>query len=71
MSSRLDKGRSLRVLEPVIITCIGAASAAAQTAKQVRGAVAVVPLQNEPSAKIVIDPPLAEMIVVGLALWAA
>ena len=36
-----------------------AASAAAQTAREVRGAAAIQPLQNEPPAKVVIDPPLA------------
>ena len=37
----------------------------AQTAREVRGAAAVVPLQNEPPAKIIIDPPLAEPLSHG------
>jgi hypothetical protein len=50
---------------PVIIACLVAASAAAQTAREVRGAAAVEPLQNEPPAKIIIDPPLAEPLSHG------
>jgi hypothetical protein len=45
---------------PVISASLVAASAARQTAREVRGAAAVEPLQNEPTAKIIIDPPLAE-----------
>jgi hypothetical protein len=50
---------------PVIIACLVAASAAAQTAREVHGAAAVEPLQNEPPAKIIIDPPLAELLLHG------
>jgi hypothetical protein len=53
------------VSAPVIIACLVAASAAAQTAREVRGAAAVEPLQNEPPAKIIIDPPLAEPLSHG------
>ncbi len=53
---------------PVIIACLVAAPAAAQTAREVRGAAAVVPLQNEPPAKIIIDPPLPETLSRGLAV---
>jgi hypothetical protein len=49
----------------VIIACLVAASAAAQTAREVLGAAAVEPLQNEPPAKIIIDPPLAESLSHG------
>jgi hypothetical protein len=49
----------------VIIACLVAAPSAAQTAREVRGAAAVVPLQNEPPAKIIIDPPLAEPLSHG------
>jgi hypothetical protein len=50
---------------PVIVACLVAASAEAQTAREVRGAAAVEPLQNEPPAKIIIDPPLAEPLLHG------
>src|SRR4029450_7991501 len=42
-----------------------AASGAAQTAREVRGAAAVEPLQHEPPAKIIIDPPLPEPLSRG------
>jgi hypothetical protein len=65
MPSRINQSRSWCVSAPVIIACLVAASAAAQTAGEVRGAPAVEPLQNEPPAKIIIDPPLAEPLSHG------
>jgi hypothetical protein len=53
------------VSSPIIIACLTAASAGAQTAREVRGAAAVEPVQNEPLAKIIIDPPLAEPLLRG------
>jgi hypothetical protein len=50
---------------PVIAACLVAASASGQTAREVLGAAAVEPLQNEPPAKIVVDPPLAESLSHG------
>lgn len=49
----------------VVIACLVAVSAVAQTAREVRGSAAVEPLQNEPPAKIIIDPPLAEPLSHG------
>jgi hypothetical protein len=58
--------RQLRpVSARVIVACLVAASAAAQTAREVRGAAAVQPVQNEPPAKIIIDPSLAEPLSHG------
>src|SRR5450432_4619903 len=65
MPSRINQGHSSCVSATIIIACLVAASAAAQTAREVRGAVAVEPLQNEPPPKIVIDPPLAEPLSHG------
>ena len=48
-----------------MIAALLAVSAAAQTARDIRGAAAVEPLQNEPPAKIVVDPPLAEPLSHG------
>jgi hypothetical protein len=42
-----------------------APAAGAQTAREVRGPAAVEPLQDEPPAKIIIDPPLAEPLSHG------
>lgn len=44
---------------------IGALAATAQSARQARGAAPVVPLENEPPAKIIVDPPLAEPLSPG------
>jgi hypothetical protein len=65
MQSRIHQGRSWWLSVLVIIGCLAVASGAAQTAREVRGAAAVEPLQNEPPAKIVIDPPLAEALSHG------
>jgi hypothetical protein len=61
MPKRIIRSR----IAPVLIACLLAAPVAAQTAREVRGAAPVEPLQNEPSAKIVIDPPLAEPLSHG------
>jgi hypothetical protein len=50
---------------PALIVCLTGAPAAAQTAQDVLGNPAVVPLQNEPPAKIVVDPPLPEPLSQG------
>ena len=65
MPSRIKQSRSWCLSALVIVSCLVAASAAAQTAREVRGAAAVQPLQNEPPAKIIIDPPLAEPLSQG------
>jgi uncharacterized protein DUF6130 len=57
--------RSWPVSALLMIAFLGARSAAAQSAKEIRGAAAVEPLQNEPPAKIVVDPPLAEPLSHG------
>ena len=65
MPSRISKSCPRWVSVPVVIACLAAASAAAQTAREVRGAAAVETLQNEPPARIIIDPPLAEPLSHG------
>jgi Family of unknown function (DUF6130) len=49
----------------ILLACLVATSAAAQTTREVRGAAPVEPLQNEPPAKIIIDPPLGEPLSHG------
>jgi hypothetical protein len=68
MQIRIHQSRSKWLSVPVIIALLVAGSGAAQTARAVRGAAAVEPLQNEPPAKIVIDPPLAEPLSHGLVV---
>jgi hypothetical protein len=65
MRSRLNQNWTWCVTAQVIIACLVAVSAAAQTAREVRGAAAVETIQNEPPAKIIIDPPLAEPLSRG------
>jgi hypothetical protein len=49
----------------IVIACMMVAPASAETARDVLGAAPVQPLQSEPPAKIVVDPPLAESLKVG------
>jgi hypothetical protein len=45
-----------------------ASNALSQTAREIRGPAAVVPLPNEPPAKITVDAPLAEALARGLII---
>ena len=65
MLSRVHQSRSQCLIGLVVISGLFATAGVAQTARGVRGAAAVEPLQNEPAAKIVIDPPLAEPLSHG------
>jgi len=65
MPSRINRSLPWGVNAAVIIAWAFAGSATAQTAREVLGAAAVEPLANEPPAKIVIDPPLAEPLSHG------
>jgi hypothetical protein len=49
----------------VVAICVATAPVSAQTAKDICGAAPVQPVQNEPPAKIIIDPPLAESLKLG------
>ncbi|MBD0320145.1 MAG: hypothetical protein ICV87_07425 [Gemmatimonadetes bacterium] len=46
-----------------------ATGASAQTAREVRGASPYVPVQNEPAPRLIVDPPLAEGLPLGV-YWA-
>jgi len=61
----INRYRSLHVGASVIAVCLMVASGSAQTAREVRGAAAVEPLQHEPPAKIIIDSPLPEPLSRG------
>jgi hypothetical protein len=65
MPIHINRYRSMHLGASVIAGCLMAASGAAQTAREVRGAAAVEPLHNEPPAKIIIDPPLPEPLSRG------
>jgi hypothetical protein len=49
----------------LLLGCLDISEAIAQSARDVRGAAAVEPLQGEPPAKIVVDPPLASPLFHG------
>jgi len=42
-----------------------ATSASAQSARDVRGPAAVVPIENEPPARLIVDPPIPEALAKG------
>jgi hypothetical protein len=57
--------KSMLVALVVLCVLLAAPGASAQSARQLRGAPPVVPLTNEPPAKIIIDPPLAGPLSFG------
>jgi hypothetical protein len=65
MLSRINPSRFWRVSALLIVICLFGASAFGQTDKEVSGAAAFLPLQNEAPAKITVDPPLAEPLALG------
>ena len=44
-------------------------SAVAQTAREIRGATPYIAIENEPAPKLIVDPPLAEGLAIGV-FWA-
>jgi hypothetical protein len=48
-----------------IAVAIHALSASAQTAKDVKGATPLVAVQDEPAAKLIVDPPIPEQLALG------
>ena len=65
MPIHINQNRWRRVGTSIIFVLLMAASVSAQSAREVRGAAAVEPLQHEPPARIVVDPPLAEPLSRG------
>jgi uncharacterized protein DUF6130 len=56
-------------LSAVAVGVLFAASAGAQSAKEVRGASPYVAIQNEPAPKLIVDPPLSDGLAQGI-FWA-
>jgi hypothetical protein len=56
-------------LSAVAVGALLAASAGAQSAKEVRGASPYVAIQNEPAPKLIVDPPLSDGLAQGI-FWA-
>ena len=59
----------LKMLVTVLTGTVLTASAFAQSAKEVRGASPYVAVENEPSPKLIVDPPLPEGLALGV-FWA-
>jgi hypothetical protein len=59
----------IQTLVAVALAAVLAASAFAQTAKEIRGVTPYVAIQNEPAPKLIVDPPLADGLAQGL-FWA-
>ena len=60
------QGSFRRVLAMIpIVVALSPLSAAAQTAKEVKGATPLVAIQNEPPAKLIVDPPIPEQLALG------
>jgi hypothetical protein len=57
---------TLGTLAVVAAGTVLAASALAQSAKDIRGPSPLVAIENEPPAKLIVDPPLAEQLAQGL-----
>ena len=49
----------------VVAVALFAVAAAAQTAKEVKGATPLVAIANEPPAKLIVDPPIPEQLAQG------
>jgi hypothetical protein len=67
-----SKGMSLQLVAIIArVAVIGSAvalhgvSASAQTAKEVKGPTPLVAIQNEPPAKLIVDPPIPEQLALG------
>ena len=54
----------IRTMLAIAVTC-SALAARAQTAKDIRGATELVAVENEPPAKLVVDPPIPEQLALG------
>src|SRR5208337_5567420 len=55
----------IRTLAAVAAGTVITASAFAQTARDVKGATPLVAIQNEPPAKLIVDPPIPEQLALG------
>jgi hypothetical protein len=59
-------GNVRRVLAVIpIVVALHGTPAVAQTAKEVKGATPLVAIQNEPPAKLIVDPPIPEQLALG------
>ena len=57
---------TLNALAALVASTVFAATALAQSARDIRGPSALVAIENEPPPKLIVDPPLAEQLAKGL-----
>jgi hypothetical protein len=57
--------RQLMLLSFAFTAALHAISAPAQTARDVKGATPLIAIQNEPPAKLIVDPPIPEQLALG------
>jgi hypothetical protein len=65
VTPHLSAGIVMRSAIIGILVALIALSAAAQTAKQIKGATPLVAIQNEAPARLIVDPPIPEQLALG------
>jgi hypothetical protein len=55
----------IRTLAAVVAGAVTSTSAFAQSARDIRGPTPLVAIQNEPPAKLIVDPPIPEQLALG------
>jgi hypothetical protein len=66
---RRKRMKTVKMLVTVVAGAVLATGAFAQSAKEFRGASPYVTIENEPAPKLIVDPPLAEGLQLGV-FWA-
>ncbi len=57
---------SMTIASALLLGLVHAGSASAQTAREIRGPSPYEQLQNEPAPRLIVDPPLAETLKIGV-----
>jgi hypothetical protein len=57
--------QAVRAAAIVVVVTLHALSTLAQTAKDVKGPTPLIAIQNEPPAKLIVDPPIPEQLALG------
>ena len=62
----MNMNTAIKEIAIMAVCTLLAASASAQTARDIRGPSPLVAIENEPPAKLIVDPPLPEQLAKGL-----
>ena len=60
---------SIETIAGIAVACVFATGAHAQSAKDVRGPSPYIAVENEPAPRLIVDPPIAEGLAIGV-FWA-